>query len=161
MQEKADPRGLIANLAATAVSLALLAADRALKAYALHSLPKEGVFWIPGLLGLERFENRGLAFGIPAGTIFPILLSLAALAFLAYHLARRKRGRWTALASGLVVLGALSNLYDRMTLGYVVDYLRIGPWSLVNLADGMVVAGLATLVLEDGRETGKTHGTLE
>lgn len=124
------------------LSLVGLAADRALKWYALHSLPPEGVFIVPGLLGLERFKNAGLAFSIPFQQTAILLASLAAAFFIAKNLLGGKGSPKNVSALALIISGAASNFYDRLTLGYVIDYLRLGPVSLVNIADGLIVAGL-------------------
>jgi len=134
-----------------ALPVALLAIDRLLKSYALHSLPSEGVFWIPGLLGLERFDNHGLAFGIPVGNLTALVLSLVAGAALFYGLKTRKRGPIHVFSALLIFLGAISNFYDRLALGFVVDYLRLGPISFVNIADGMIVAGLLMIMIHEDR----------
>ncbi|TAL20446.1 signal peptidase II [Patescibacteria group bacterium] len=120
----------------------LFAADRGLKWYATHSLPPEGVFWIPRFLGLERYQNRGLAFGLPANQLLILLASLVVAVYLVKKImaAGRSPRAFTALA--FLLLGAGSNFFDRLYFGYVIDYLRVGPLSLVNIADGMVLAGL-------------------
>lgn len=117
--------------------IALLAVDQALKWYSQHLLPGQGVFLVPGLLGFEPFQNAGIAFGIHVPGIVLTLGSLAlALGFgvIAVH-----RNQPAAL---LVAAGGLSNAFDRIVFGVTFDYLRLGPWSLVNLADGMIVVGL-------------------
>lgn len=137
MQEAADARS-INRWAAFGLPLALVAVDQAFKWYSQHLLPPQGVFLVPGLLGLEPFQNPGIAFGIPVPGLVLTLGSLAlALGFGAVGLRRRNLG---AL---LVAAGGLSNAFDRIVFGVTFDYVRLGPWSLVNLADGMIVAGLA------------------
>ena len=59
----------------------LVTVDRLLKWYATHSLPAEGVFWIPKLLGIERFTNSGIAFSLPVHR--KIILGATAVALLA------------------------------------------------------------------------------
>ena len=44
-------------------------------------------------------------------------------------------------------MGGSSNFYDRVANGYVIDYLRIGPISVINLADIMVLTGITLLVI--------------
>jgi signal peptidase II len=57
------------------------------------------------------------------------------------------------LALALILGGALGNLYDRMTLGYVVDFLDF-HWSgmhfpAFNIADSAISIG-AVLILVEG-----------
>lgn len=120
------------------LSIVLIGVDQALKWYSQHFLPRQGVFLVPGLLGFEPFQNAGIAFGIPVPALMLTLGSLAlAIGFGILGVRRANPG---AL---LVAAGGLSNAIDRIFFGVTFDYLRIGPWSLVNLADGMIVAGLA------------------
>jgi len=53
------------------------------------------------------------------------------------------------LALSFVASGAVGNAIDRIGRGYVVDYLDIGPglWPVFNLADSLVVVGVALLIL--------------
>ena len=42
-----------------------------------------------------------------------------------------------------MLLGASSNLFDRLWYGYVIDWAYLGDWwPVFNLADVMVAAGL-------------------
>lgn len=133
-------------------ALILFVADRLLKSFALHSLPPEGVFLIPNLLGLQLFKNYGLAFGIPLDRILLLIASIAVIAILAARTARRRNCYRDLLPMILLVLGAASNFFDRAVYGYVVDYIKIGPISFVNIADGMVILGLLALLFQKRRE---------
>lgn len=119
------------------IPVALICVDQAIKWYSQHLLPIQGVFLIPGLLGLEPFLNPGIAFGIPV----PGLLLTAGTAALAigFGIIGVRRANQGAL---LVAAGGLSNAIDRIFFGVTFDYLRVGPWSMVNLADGMIIIGL-------------------
>ena len=117
--------------------VALIAVDQALKWYSRHLLPSQGVFLIPDLLGFEPFQNAGIAFGIP---VPGLILTLGSFALaLGFGIVAVRRNQPAAL---LVAAGGLSNAFDRIVFGVTFDYLRLGPWSLVNLADGMIIAGL-------------------
>ncbi len=121
---------------------AALLADQGCKWASRHLLPPQGVSLVPGLLALEPYQNPGVAFGIPVpGIVLTLGSLLLALGFGAYA-ARRD-----SLPAALVAAGGLSNAIDRLTFGVTFDYVRLGPWSLVNLADGLIVAGLARLML--------------
>lgn len=46
------------------------------------------------------------------------------------------------IANTLILAGALSNVYDRVKRGYVVDYLKIGrKRAIYNLSDFMIIGG--------------------
>lgn len=129
-------------------ALLLFCADRALKQYAQYSLPPEGVFWIPNLLGLEHYANTGIAFSLPAHRNLVLIATAIILFGVIRHVFKERLSVRNIVALGFLVLGAASNFFDRLTLGAVIDYLRIGPLSLVNIADGMVVVGIILLMFQ-------------
>ena len=47
----------------------------------------------------------------------------------------------------LILLGAFSNLMDRINIGGVIDFIDLRIWPVFNLADMMIVAGIAFLFL--------------
>lgn len=66
---------------------------------------------------------------------------------------RLERGqRWLACALALVIGGALGNLWDRLTLGYVVDFIDFywGNWHFpaFNIADSAITIGAAMLIVD-------------
>ena len=65
----------------------------------------------------------------------------------------RETLRGDILALGLVLGGALGNIYDRLMFGYVIDYadLHIGTWrpfAIFNLADVAITLGVLLLLLD-------------
>jgi signal peptidase II len=48
-------------------------------------------------------------------------------------------------AAGLILTGALGNLYDRFTLGYVVDFIDWRVWPVFNVADACITVGAVLL----------------
>ncbi len=71
---------------------------------------------IPGVLSFYRSLNFGALFGIGHGlTMLFVMASVLAVAFVAYMFATSHRRQWVAhLALGLVLAGAMGNLYDRL-----------------------------------------------
>jgi len=45
-----------------------------------------------------------------------------------------------------VIGGSLSNLLDRVRLGYVTDFLDLRYWPAFNLADSFIVVGVGVLL---------------
>jgi len=130
-----------------AAAVGLFLADRGLK------LIVTGPDWRPRggwLVSFELFLNRGIAFSLPlpAAVFWPLTaLAFAGLAWALIAVWRGGRHRQLAAPMVLVVLGALSNLWDRLTIGATVDYLIFVRTSAINLADAMIVAGLAVILL--------------
>ena len=127
-----------------AVSLVLFAADRGLKLLALS----RGAAEEPGIVAFTLFRNEGIAFSLPlASAIFwpAACVVLAVLLWLFGAAWRTDKARAGIYA--LVILGAASNLYDRAAHGAIIDYVLFFNRSAVNVADGMIVAGLLALYL--------------
>jgi signal peptidase II len=103
---------------------------------------------VDGWLAWEYTENRGVAFGLFSG-LAPILtgVSIAILAGLLWHYLRQARpALWQTLAVGAMTGGAIGNLVDRIRLGYVIDFLSVGPWPNFNVADSAIMVGALVLV---------------
>ena len=113
---------------------------------------------IPGLFNLTHLENPGAAFGLfadlPTGVRLPLLIgtSFAALGFLLYLYCQAE---WQAPLPrfGLAFIGggALGNLYERVVVGVVVDYLDVFVgryhWPAFSIADAAIRLGTGLLVL--------------
>jgi len=66
--------------------------------------------------------------------------------------------RWIACALALILGGALGNLWDRISLGYVVDFIDISlsflpwrifnPWPAFNVADSAITIGATMLIID-------------
>ena len=67
-------------------------------------------------------------------------------------LARVSEKRYEALALALILGGAIGNLYDRVVLGYVVDFIVVHYqdyyWPAFNIADSAITVGAALLILD-------------
>ncbi len=58
---------------------------------------------------------------------------------------------------GLFLAGAMSNLTDRMLYGGVIDYVNIGFGGRINIADAMIIAGIAWSLFSFKRYDKKIH----
>jgi signal peptidase II len=113
---------------------------------------------IPGFFNIVRSQNLGVAFGIfndnTSPWRVPILIgfSLLALLLLAGMLWRIERLD-TASAFGLALIfgGAMGNVYDRLRVGSVTDFLDFYAgsyhWYTFNLADASICTGAGLLLL--------------
>ena len=93
-------------------------------------------------------QNSGIAFGLFAqATAVVIVLTGIAIAWMLFYFARSgARHPVLPVALGLVIGGSVSNLLDRVRLGYVTDFLDFRYWPAFNLADSFIVVGVAILL---------------
>ncbi|NJL92778.1 MAG: signal peptidase II [Anaerolineae bacterium] len=104
-------------------------------------------------------RNTGAAFGILpfASNVFLVIAVVASLFILYFY--RKIEGRaWLIRAAlGLQMGGALGNALDRITRGYVVDFLHVFyepyfNYPVFNLADSAIVIGVGILIILLWRE---------
>jgi lipoprotein signal peptidase len=139
-------------------AIVVLAADQASKWWILEvvHLPRIGQIVVLPVLNLTWVENRGVTFGLLTGFgqwgyLLLAAVALGVVAALVIWL-RRAESRLVATALGTIVGGAVSNIIDRLRLGYVVDFIHahVGGWSwyVFNLADAAIVCGVVALVID-------------
>ncbi len=124
-------------------------------AFELH----EGSSVIPGFFDLTRVHNTGAAFGMFNGMDFPfkaLILSLVATAALVglaiYGALLPADQRLARSGLALIVGGAAGNLIDRVSYGYVLDfvdlYWRNWHFWAFNVADAAINVGVALMILD-------------
>lgn len=94
--------------------------------------------------------NSGAAFGILKGsTNFLIYVGIIFILVLVMFLRKEKtKSKMLFTAYGLILGGAFSNMYDRIFLGYVVDYLDFRVWPVFNIADTCISTGVGLIFLQ-------------
>ncbi len=122
--------------------------DRLLKYWAItHSAKIVDI--IPGIFKLNLAKNYYIAFSIPfSGSILNILI-LAIIAVLVYFIVILVKKQEIIQAGYLtnIVIGAISNIYDRFNYGFVIDYFDLKYYTVFNIADSMIVVGSILLVV--------------
>jgi signal peptidase II len=119
----------------------------------------ESVDVVAGWLSLTRVHNTGAAFGMLNGVDFPfktlVLMIVAgtALAGVAWYAASLPEEQKLArLGLAGVLGGAIGNLIDRATAGYVLDFVDAywGTWHFwaFNIADAAISVGVVFLLLD-------------
>lgn len=112
---------------------------------------------ITSYFDLVRFHNEGAAFSFLANQggwqhLFFTVIAVVASAVMVYLLGKNTQQKLFCFAIALVLGGALGNLYDRLTLGYVVDFLFFHYheyyWPAFNVADSAITGGVALLLLD-------------
>jgi signal peptidase II len=135
------------RLVRPAAFVALLAADRATKLWAMRDLRLNGSVPVLSFFELSYVENTGAAFGLGHGANgFFIAVSAVLIAALVRLLRRWPKDDLWLQGGGLLVLaGALGNLYDRLFYRYVVDFLYLHHWPVFNVADSCITVGACLL----------------
>lgn len=136
-----------------------LIADMWTKAWAQATLENQSEWVIiEGVLSFHYSTNKGALFGMGQElTGLFVAASLAALLFVLYVFAKSTAGqRSFHVALGMILAGALGNLYDRLFVGGEVrDFIKIElhigdfelwPW-IFNVADMLLVCGVSILML--------------
>jgi signal peptidase II len=125
--------------------------------------PRLGLFdsvtVIPGFFSLTRVHNTGAAYGllndidIPYKAAFMALIQTAALVGLAAYAATLAPAqRLTRIGLSFVIGGAIGNLIDRISTGYVLDFFDVywRGWHFwaFNIADASITIGVALMILD-------------
>ena len=114
---------------------------------------------IPGFLNLTRVHNTGAAFGMLNGLDFPfkpVILTGVALMALAgivwYTVTIPSTDRLARLGIAGITGGAVGNVIDRATAGYVLDfvdaYWRGWHFWAFNVADAAITLGVGLMILD-------------
>ena len=113
---------------------------------------------IPGFFNLAYVENRGCAWGMFQGQVWPLaVFGLVALAFLIW---KRKSvfsgegkvaARLAGLAEPLLYAGIVGNVIDRLFRGYVIDmfdfHWGVHHYPCFNVADALICVSVGFLLL--------------
>lgn len=140
------PRVIITRNTTLYWAVFLLMVDRLAKQLALYIWSQQPITIIKNWLSLSFSKNLYIAFSFnilidPIFVIIPIIIILLACIVGNWY---RLRPEVPALI--LISVGALSNLYDRIMYGYVIDYLDLRYFTIFNLADMMITAGIIWLL---------------
>ena len=144
------------------IGIAVFMLDRITKAYIRgHLGDYDSIPVIHGWFRIVHTENPGAAFGMladasPGVRMFALVgVSLVVLLFVAHALfgpGSSLSGTASRLALGFILGGAAGNLYDRIAVGTVTDFLEIynGTWSFpaFNVADSAITVGSIILLIE-------------
>ena len=123
--------------------------------------PQDSIALIKDFLHITYVENTGAAFGLFTDNrwlfVVVTIFVLAILIYLAYTEAANKKA--LSIILGLIAGGGAGNLIDRITEGYVLDFIDFrGLWPYVfNFADAALVIGAVLLLITFilNKETGE------
>ncbi len=138
------------NIAIIILIAIFFIADRYLKALALTELGLETINLIGKTFIFSFTPNPFIAFSLPlSGPILTIIVGVTITALLVYLREAIKKRSGLLLLTGLslIIIGAISNLLDRLVWGYVIDYLYLKNFTVFNLADAYVSLGALLAII--------------
>ena len=115
--------------------------------------PVGAVTLIPNTLQLRYLENRGAAFGILQNRQWLFIIfafaCIIVCAVLCFRLAAMDRHAASRVCLAALAAGAAGNLIDRISHGYVIDFIYVSliHFPIFNLADVYVSLSTIALVL--------------
>lgn len=112
----------------------------------------ESIKVIPGLFNFKLVHNVGAAWGILAGRqVFLIAISLVFLAIFIFYYTKEKNKTWLLnVTMGFLIGGCIGNLFDRIFIGYVRDFIQFAFWQsfpIFNFADAFLCIGVVLFVI--------------
>lgn len=140
-----------------ALALVIIILDQISKQWVSAALTYGEPVVFTSFFNFTLLHNPGAAFSFlsTAGGwqrwFFAVLAAVISIVLVVW-LARVAHRRYEALALALILGGALGNLYDRVLLGYVVDFIVVhyqdNYWPAFNIADSAITGGAALLIID-------------
>ncbi|XMB48141.1 signal peptidase II [Pseudomonas fluorescens] len=152
------------------LSLLVLVIDQVSKAHFEGSLEMfQQVVVIPDYFSWTLAYNTGAAFSFLADGggwqrwLFAVIAVVVSAVLVVWLKRLGRDDTWLAIALALVLGGALGNLYDRIALGHVIDFILV-HWQnryyfpAFNFADSAITVGAIMLALDmfKSKKTGET-----
>ena len=144
------------------IALIIIVFDQITKNWATASFEYGEVDSITSFFNLTLRHNYGVAFSLFDKADGSQRWYLAALAIIVSivlviwigRLGQSLGKKWTLELLGLVLIlgGAIGNVYDRVVLGYVVDFIEVHYggyyWPAFNIADSAISIGAGLLIFD-------------
>lgn len=137
----------IKNLYINVLCVTLFCIDRILKYFALTIFKSQSFLFYEKFyngLGFVSSINNAIAFSIPIprNIIFILVCVLLLYVFYILYLQYVKYQNPLLIFSfSMILYGAVSNAYDRIVYGGVVDYVQVFVWPVFNIADVLITVG--------------------
>lgn len=101
--------------------------------------------------------NYYIAFSLPISgpilNLIIILLILSILSAIVYLIIKNKRLTSDSISLTFILFGAINNLADRFSYGFVIDYLDLKYFTVFNLSDVMISFGAIMLIVNNIKTT--------
>jgi signal peptidase II len=109
----------------------------------------QGMEWLSPYARIVHWYNSGAAFGMfQNGNMVFTTLAILVIGAILYYYPQVEAIDWTLkIAMCLQLAGASGNLIDRLMRGKVTDFISVGTFPVLNLADASISIGVAVLLL--------------
>jgi len=108
----------------------------------------ESLHWLQPYARFIHIENSGASFGMfqNGNTIF-VLLTVLIVGGMVYYVSKLESvNKWTLIAVGIYMGGAIGNLIDRFVMGKVTDFISVGTFYIFNVADASINIAVVLLL---------------
>jgi signal peptidase II len=150
------------------ISLVVLLLDQWTKALAQTHLTFGMSREVTGFFDLTLAYNRGAAFSFLSNSggwqrwFFSVIALVVSVVLAVWIWRLGSRQRILALGLALILGGAIGNLYDRLALGHVVDFISVhyqsDYWPAFNIADSAITCGAILLIVDMLQQQRKHSG---
>ena len=125
----------------------LLLVDRFLKILAIGGIFDQPIWILKNWFSLHFSPNPFIAFSLPvSGVILEVVIGLIILSLLyCFVVLLKQRKLSVSVFLFFTIVGAMSNFFDRLRYGFVIDYFDLKYFTVFNLADLMIVGGVLLL----------------
>ena len=139
------------------ISCVVFLLDQITKILIIKNISDSQFIVINSFLNIVNFKNHGAAFSFLSNAggwqrYFLSIVALIASVFIIFLIKKHKNEFFTVFGLSLILGGALGNLYDRISLGYVIDFLyfhyQTFYWPAFNIADSSICLGAGILIYE-------------
>ena len=132
------------------VAVFFVVLDRFLKFLAIKQYLNEPISIFGDWFQLDFIPNYFIAFSLPLSGIWLNFLIILLVLIILYYIIHitwvKKKYDFQAVFLTIILLGAISNMLDRIRYGFVIDYLDLEYFTIFNIADALITIG-ALLVL--------------
>ncbi|MCA0452159.1 MAG: signal peptidase II [Proteobacteria bacterium] len=143
-------------IVAGAIALVCAVVDQIIKSLVVQNMALYDQIDLLPFFALYHTRNTGIAFSFLSGfsDTAMVVLTGAVMLFIGWLAVRAEHHQHLARAGFVLILGgALGNIVDRATLGYVIDYFLfhtpVWSFAVFNLADVFITVGAMFVILQE------------
>ena len=131
--------------------------DQLTKALIIKNILDDQFIRVNSYFYLVHFKNQGAAYSFLSDAggwqrYFLSIVAVIASVFIIFMIKKHRDELYTALGLSLILGGAIGNLYDRISLGHVTDFLYFHfkdyYWPAFNVADTAISIGVVIIIYE-------------